>query len=241
MLGLLMGLGLMSTLVAPPTASEQEPLRDLITVEGQAEVLVPPDKVAITLTIERRAQSQVQAETAVKTAADAVLSIAREHGVKEADIDASDYALQPLYEWSGGKRLAKRLGFLVRRTLVVTLRELPRFGSLLSHIVETDAVSVTSVDPAIEDTRAHRDKARLMAIRAAREKAQAIVAELGQSLGRAVTIEVDGASSSQCCGATGGFTARANSNNLTIDSTGPSYALGAITLTARVKVAFELK
>jgi len=247
MLAMLLGLGMVTTLAAPGTAIEQEPQRDLITVEGQAEVLVPPDKVQIVLVAEQQAPSQVQAEAAVKAAADKALTLAREHGVKEADIDASDYVLQPLHQWSDGKKLAKRIGFSVRRTLTLTLRDLARFGPLLSRLVETETVSVTSVDPQVEDTRAHRDQARLLAIRAAREKAQAIVTELGQSLGRAVTIEVDGASSMRCCGtgqqvyASAALTSSNSRNYVGHEESGLSYALGAITLAARVKVAFELK
>jgi uncharacterized protein YggE len=137
----------------------------------------------------------------------------------------------------------------VRRTLRVTLRDVSHFAALLSRIVDAGVVAVTSVEPEVEQTRVHRDEARLLAIRAAREKAQAVVAELGQALGRAATIELDGASSAPCCGASSPVAWSANrssngvlnSNSVSGDDAGASYALGAITLTARVKVSFELK
>jgi uncharacterized protein YggE len=246
MLSRALGFGLLSVLSALPTASADEGQRNLITVEGQAEVRVKPDKVRIVMVAEQRAASLPQAEGAVKASTETILSLVHTLGVTDADIDASDYGLQPIYNWSDGKKLAKRLGVRVRRTLVVTLRDLSRFGPLLSAIVETGAVSVASVDPEIEETRAHRDQARLLAVRAAREKAEAVAAELGQTIGRATTIEVDGASSALCCGAAGekpwaGLPNRVYSNVGSSEEAGPDYELGAITLTARVKVAFELK
>ncbi len=237
-------LGLLAAAAATPSPSGMECARDVITVEGQARIDVKPDFVRVSMLAERVAPSLIQAEAAVKSATDAVLSLARESNVAEADINASEYALQPLYEWGDGKKLRKQLGYRVRRTLVVTLRDLGRFGPFLARIGELGVVSVTDVDADVEQTRSQRDAARLLAVRAAREKAQAIVAELGQSLGRATTIEVDGASSVPCCGTTSErpfSPTLANSVNRVDREAGPTYALGTITLTARVKVAFELK
>jgi uncharacterized protein YggE len=56
-----------------------------------------------------------------------------------------------------------------------------------------------------------------------------------------VAIEVDGASA--CCsrGSETAWSSNAANNFVSAQDSGPSYALGAISLSARVKVTFELK
>jgi hypothetical protein len=45
---------------------------------------------------EQRAPSLALAEAAVKTATETVLALAREHAIAEADVDTSDFELQPV-------------------------------------------------------------------------------------------------------------------------------------------------
>jgi uncharacterized protein len=224
--------------------SAEECARNQITIEGQAEVRVAPDRAHITFVVEQRGTAMAQAEAAATASTQVVLRALRDQGVVDADIDSSDYSVRPMYEWADGKKIGRRLGFSVRRTIHTTVRDLSKVAVLLARVAEDGTVSVGGVEPESENTRSRRDEARLMAVRAAREKAQAVVAELGQSLGRAVVIEVDGASGSACCG-----TAPANqplaynytANAVALEGSAPNYSFGAITLSARVKVSFELK
>jgi uncharacterized protein YggE len=188
---------------------------------------------------DQRAASLAQAERAVKTAENALLGIVREQGVAPADIDAASYSLEPLYDAPEGKRLEKRLGFRVQRRFTVVVRDLSRVSALVSRIAEAGVVSIESVRPETTDTRGPRAEVRLQAVRAAREKAQAIATELGQELGKATSVEVDGASP---CGTTSSGSVSNYRNFSSVGTTVDSDEnLGRITLTARVKVVFELK
>jgi hypothetical protein len=79
-------------------------------------------------------------------------------------------------------------GYLVQRTMVVRLTDLSRFEAFNSALLQRGDCEVESVVPSLSNTRAHRDAARALAIRAAREKAVAIAAELGQHVGKAISI-----------------------------------------------------
>lgn len=238
----------------PAVTTADECRRDGLTVEGTAEVRVKPDQVRIVIVAHERTLSQAQAEGVVRSATASIVALAREHGVDDADLDTSDYSAQPVFSWTNGRKLGRRIGFNVNQTVRVTLRDLSRFGSFLSRASETGGVSITQVEPEIDQTRQHRDEARLQAVRAAREKAQAIAADLGQSLGRVTTIEVDGASA--CCSAkpeapsmsfsyagsaSANYSANAVATAAEQGEGGATYSLGAIVLKARVKVTFELK
>jgi uncharacterized protein YggE len=88
------------------------------------------------------------------------------------------------------------------------------------------------------ELRKHRDQARLMAVRAAREKAVAIASELGQKIGRARNVQVDSPQ---------GYWANANTTQNAFSSAGgdssgaADFAAGQITVTGRVTVTFELE
>ncbi|MDQ1591016.1 MAG: hypothetical protein QOG71_1643, partial [Pyrinomonadaceae bacterium] len=85
----------------------------------------------------------------------------------------------------------------------------------------------------------HRDQARDMAMRAAREKASALAAAVGQKIGKAYSIAEDVPSRS--------FAAQnSTANSFSIDSDGSAssegtLALGLIKVNARVTVRFELE
>ncbi len=84
-----------------------------------------------------------------------------------------------------------------------------------------------------------------MAVKAAREKAQAVAAELGQAIGQGVTIEVEGATTPCCEGSEQSPFARSMAmSNSVSEVSGPGtsqQSLGLVVLTANVKVAFELR
>jgi uncharacterized protein YggE len=233
----LVGVAVVMALASPVLAVEVGVQPQGLVVEGEAEIKVPPTLVRIAMRADQRAASLAQAEGTVKAAGDTVLGIVHEYGVADADVDAAAYSLEPVYQDTDGKKLEKRLGFRVQRRFTVTVRDLSRVFALVSRLSEAGVVSIESVTPDVEQTRAKRDEARLQATRAAREKAQAIAAELGQTLGRAISVEVDGASAY-------GVSVSIPLNGRNFVALAPldeGQNLGRITLTARVKVVFDLK
>lgn len=75
------------------------------------------------------------------------------------------------------------IGYFVRKTVVVTLSDLALFESLLSQSLEAGATHVHGVEFRTTELRRYRDQARALAVNAAREKAEALCAELGKQVG----------------------------------------------------------
>lgn len=116
--------------VTTPEGAGQACSRNVITVEGQAEIRVKPDLARIAFLIEQRSGTLPEAEAAARASADGLIAAAHERGVADSDIDSSDYSVWPMYERTDGKKLGRRLGFQVRRTVRVTLRDVSKLGSL---------------------------------------------------------------------------------------------------------------
>ena len=122
---------------------------------------------------------------------------------------------------------------------------------LVENALDAGATHVHNVTFQTTSLREHRDKARLMAVQAAREKAEAVAAALGQKLGPPVSIIED---ADRWMGSYGGWgwsrygSSGANSF-LNVESSIPSaepiqtstFAPGQIKVVARVSVTFALE
>ena len=148
----------------------------LITVNGQAEVRVPPDEVVFTLGVETIDKDILAARTRTDDRVKEVLAIAKRNGIKAEDVQTSYISIQPKYNTDDleyeQRRAVKRefLGDQVSKTIAVILREISRFDSLLSDVLKAGVTRLSNVEFRDSQLRRHRDQARTMAMKAAQEK-----------------------------------------------------------------------
>jgi uncharacterized protein len=161
-----------------------------ITVTGEAEIKVVPDEAQITLGVETRALELAKSKHENDVRMKAILGAARAQGVAEKHL-ATDYInIDPDYEHENGRKVLR--GYIVRRSVVVTVNDLGRFDAILSSCLDAGANFVHDVQFTTTELRKHRDAARSLAMRAARDKATALARELDQSVGRPITIHERG-------------------------------------------------
>lgn len=214
-----------------------------ISVDGEAELRVAPDEVVITLGVETFDANLQTAKAANDARVAAVLAAARARRVPDERVRTDFLEIQPRYD-SRADRLVT-LGYVVRKTVVVTLRELAAFDALLGDAVAAGASHVHGVDFRTTELRAHRDRARALALDAAREKAEAMAGRLGQRVGAPLSIQEQSAWWQSGYGR--GWDARQSSmtQNMVQNVGGASAAEGTtspgqISVTGRVAVVFEL-
>ncbi|MEJ2551427.1 MAG: SIMPL domain-containing protein [Anaerolineales bacterium] len=219
-----------------------------ITVSGEAEIRVVPDEVQITLGVETWSERLDSAKHENDSRVEAVIDTAKDFGVEPQHIQTDHISIEPTYESYSYTSMRIVTGYFVRRTIVVTLRDISVFDDLLSEVVESGANYVHGIQFRTTELRKHRDDARELAINAAREKAVALAGELDQSIGLPNNIREDQVGwwswySSGWWGARYGGTM---SQNVIQESTQVStmsddgMAPGQISVTARVTVVFEL-
>ena len=216
----------------------------LITVSGQAEVRVPPDEVVFTLVIESLEKDMLVANERTDVSVRQVLSIARKNNIKPEDVQTSQISVQPKYNTDNmdseerSKVTRVVVGYEVSKTVGIRLRELSRFDVLLADVLKAGITRLSNLEFRNSQIRKHRDQARVMAIRAAQEKAKLLAREIGQSIGPAysITEEADfgyGASANQTV-----TTSRDTPSESESDS---ALSPGTIPVTARVTVKFRLQ
>lgn len=228
---------------AAPAFAQNNLEPPLITVTGQSEVRVPPDEVLFTLEIENVDKDMLAANKKTDDAVRQVLSISRKHHVKPEDVQTSFISVEPKYNTDDMDYEARRnvrrvfIGYEVSKTVAIRLREISRFDEMLADVLKAGITRLRNLEFRNSQIRKHRDQARVMAIRAAREKADLLAREIGQSIGPAYSISESG----------GGYGRSAMTQNTTTTISGDlsesdaAIAPGSISITAQVTVRFRLQ
>jgi uncharacterized protein YggE len=213
--------------------------RPLITVTGQAEIMVVPDEAVFNLravTVDKDLQNaQLRNDEVVKK----VLALTRKYQIPATQVQTGRISLEESYSREEEEKPKVFFGYVVRKSIAIILRDVSKAELLLADIFKTGITTIDDVEFRTTEIRKFKDQARAMAIRAAQEKASALAKEIGQSIGKAYSIAEEGADNNS---------ASSNSINFRRSGVLGSYsdeestiALGQISITARVVVSFELK
>lgn len=228
---------------AAGTPDEQVPL---VTVTGEAEVLVVPDEVILTLGVETSDKDLATAKRQNDAIVTRVIDLAEEMGISSRYVQTDYMSIEPRYRDSYEKR--DFYGYFVRKTIVVTLKEIDAFEQLLSRALDAGVTYVHGVQFRTTELRKYRDQARALAVRAAKEKATALAAELGQQIGDPYRIAEEYSGwYSWYDRWWGGRWDQGMTQNVIQESPGTAapvegtVAPGQISVTARVSVSFEMR
>jgi uncharacterized protein len=214
----------------------------LITVTGQAEVLVPPDEAVFSLAVENVDKDMIAANKRTDDSVKQVLAIAKRHNIKPEDVQTSRISIQPKYNTDDLEYEARRgvkrvlIGYEAAKTIVIKLRDISRFEALLADVLTAGITRMTGLEFRDSQLRKHRDQARAMAIRAAKEKATLLAGEIGQTIGPAYAITET----------SGDYAPRAMQNASAgvagnISESESAIAPGSLSITAQVTVRFRLQ
>lgn len=179
-------LTLLIMLTAPYVAANTDNDPRRITVNGHAQIRVVPDEVVVSLGVETVDVELSHAKSSNDSRMVAVIAAAEKLGIAREHIATEYVGVEPVYRYDDGKR--HFLHYRVRKTTVITLRDVDKFEALLSSALEAGANYVHSIDFRTTKLREHRDRARALAIVAAKEKAEALATELEESVDRVHTI-----------------------------------------------------
>jgi uncharacterized protein YggE len=158
----------------------------LITVTGDAEVRVVPDEVILTLGVETWDKDLAVAKSQNDERVKKVLALAEDFGIEPKYIQTDYISIEPRYEDSYEHR--DFIGYFVQKTIVITLKDISKFEDLLSGVLGAGVNYVHGIQFRTTELRQYRDQARALAIRAAKEKAEALAKELGQKVGKPTAI-----------------------------------------------------
>ncbi len=178
-------LGSMSA--SAPMMALEDPAPRTITVSGDAEMKVAPDEVVLTLGVETRHKELPEVKRLNDLRMKEVLAAALASGIASKDIRTDYLNLAPDYEFTGHRRTF--VEYIQRTTIVVTLRDVAKFETLLTAMLQAGVEYIHGIDFRTSELRKYRDEARALAMKAAKEKAIALAGALGQKVGKPRSIQ----------------------------------------------------
>jgi len=138
-------------------------------------------------------------------------------------------------------------GYFARRSYSVTLKDVKQFEPLVAAGLKNGANRIQGFEFKTTELRKHRDEARKRAIRAAKEKAEALAAELGAKAGkpRSIGEGYNSGGSYRSWWGWGGYNYQTNAQ-VAVQSDGggeggETMPLGQVAVRAQVSVTFDLE
>jgi uncharacterized protein YggE len=211
-----------------------------INVTGTAEIQVVPDVVRFSLRVSKSDKNLQIAKTQNDANLAKIIALTKRFQIDSKDVKTDFISVKEKFDrvkqTDDTEYINVFAGYTVSKTVVIKLTDLTKFEEFFSEIVKVGVTEFSNVSFESSEIRKHKDRARAMAIRAAREKADAMAKELGQSVGKAVSIEekdIDGYRSPS---------ANFSSNSFSIDDDIDSETLsvGTITVKAQIEALFLL-
>ena len=207
-----------------------------ITVAGDAEIFTAPDRFEMVVAFDLQTDTLASARDESRQRAAALLDVVAKHSIPACDVQTDQLSLQPRYDGNYGQ--AQRLiGYQASRSLTLTLRDLDKVEELLFDMLAAGANRVDRVSFHSSVLQEKRAEARLLAVKAARVKAEAMAAELGQTLGEPLRIDEAGSPSAWQAPSISNYVV----NNDSSAHLGETMATGKISVHAGVSVVFRLQ
>lgn len=158
--------------------------RDTITVVGEGKISAEPTLALVNLGLlsEGRDVPSTQEDNAKKV--NAIITALKGLGIAEADMQTSNYSINPRYEYLDGRQ--NIIGYSVSQNLAVKVRNLSQVGAVVSKAGELGSNQVNGITFTIDEPSAVEQVARKEAIQDAEKKARELANALGVKLVRVV-------------------------------------------------------
>jgi uncharacterized protein YggE len=234
---------LLLVLSAVPLLAEdvhvQAPPRTIST-SGESIVYVVPDEVVINLGVETFNADLEKSRSENDERSARMLKAIKALGVEDKHVQSDTLNVEIQY----GDRRSSVVGYAARRSYSITLKDTKLFEKLVPTALQNGGNQIHGFQFRTSELRKHRDAARKMAIKAAKEKAVALAGELEMKVGKPRTINESGG---YFYGGGWGGNSFANGSQNAVQAaggegeSGETTPLGQIAVRADVSVTFDME
>lgn len=165
-------------------AAHDEAQPRLLTVGGEGEVEVAPDRADVSFAVEASEKNLADAEKIVSAGVARLLKLCESLGVPKSAVRSAQLNVHPQYDSGVVSSRPRIVGYLVSRQVDVDLRDLSKLGKLLQGAVESAANRVSGVAFGSSKKDEHQRAALALAAQDARANAEVLASAMGVKLGR---------------------------------------------------------
>ena len=149
-----------------------------IVVAGVGRVAVQPDVADLRLGVAVARPTVGAARTEAATTMEAILAAVRGAGVERRDIRTTLLSVQPRYDYRDNQSPVLT-GYELANVVEVTIRDLARVGDVVDATLQAGATSLDSLSFRLADPQPAEREARLLAMVAARARADVLAEAAG--------------------------------------------------------------
>ena len=215
------------------------PAPAMLSLTGEGPIRAKPDMATLSLGVVAEAATarDALAENTARMAE--IIAALRAEGIESRDLQTADFSIDPRYSEPPRTPDAqpftpKIVGYSVRNSLTVRIRDLERTGALLDKAVTLGANSISGPNFTVADPSALEDAARKAAMRDARRKADLYAEAAGVTLARILRIDEAGNFSPPPMPMARAMKAEAFDAAVPIES-------GELAMSARIAVSWEIE
>ncbi len=208
-------------------------------INGNGSTEITPDIAYVNIGVHTEAPTAVVAVSMNNTRAQKVMDALIKFGIQNKDLRTSNFSIYSLQKTDPSTGQVTGTYYAVDNSIIVTVRDLPKMGSLLDNAIKAGANSINNVQFDVADNSAAlklaRDEAMQNAIKQAQELADAAGIQLGaiQSINYSESLPMYPGPTYMDYGKGGGGDMRAEYS--------VSVNPGQLTLTATVNITYALK
>jgi len=205
---------LTSLLISAKSFAYQQPQG--IEVSGKAAVEAVPDRFSLSFSIVTRGKSASKTKALVDHKTTLVVNAAKKMGIKATDIQSARMNLRPIYQKQPVKysdieinkkfphnekgrihvnknkdknKLQQAYVFEVSRQIKVNIANIEDYDRLLDQIIKIGVTNISPLSMSVGQADIYYQKALMMAIQIAKEKAMKIAAQAGVELGKLIYLK----------------------------------------------------
>lgn len=162
-----------------------ERMQNTIAINGEGKVIGKPDVAVVTIGLSTKKLEVAVAQKENTEKMNKLVSEIKKLGVKEEDIQTTQYMIYPEYDYMEGRNVLG--GYTVSQEVTLKIRDLGKVSSVLAKVGEVGVNQVSGLSFTIDDKEALRASARELALKNVQEKAAALARALGVRLVRVVS------------------------------------------------------
>jgi uncharacterized protein YggE len=159
-----------------------------IDVAGHGAVTLAPDTASVSLGVTINEETLAAAQAAATARMAAILAAVQAAGVEDRDIKTTSYRVDLMHDRDDNGNPTRVIGYQVRNTIAVKVRDLDALGALLDAVVAEGATDVYGVSFFVDDPSAAASQARQLAVEDAMGKANELATAAGVAIARVTYI-----------------------------------------------------
>lgn len=172
-------------LIAGTTSSAHaDEMVPAISVNGEGSVSAIPDMAVVNTGVMTRSDTASEALSRNNLAMTQVMSVLREQGIDQKDLQTSGFNVQPEFNYKNREQAPTIIGYRVTNDVTVKVRDLSVLAAVLDALVKAGSNQISGIQFTFKDASSLKDQARRNAYRNARARAELYAEEAGVKLGK---------------------------------------------------------